>query len=967
MKALPRFHSILQKVVAAQNGEIFDITNDTLQAAFSNGPDAIKAAMLAQVDLLAADWDVPFRPRLALVTGTAHRQEESFYGPTLHHAARFLSVAHPGQILLCQITAHLVREYLPDYVSLLDLGEHRLSDLSSAERLYQLNGPGLPADFPPLKTLNNQLTNLPCQPNVLIGRQAELNTLTDKLRKGDVHLITLTGMGGAGKTRLALQVAAETLGIFPDGVFFVPLDQLIDPSLVASSIASTLSMDLSVNQTAEETLKAYLHSRHILLVLDNFEHLLSAATLVSMLLASCPNLYILATSREALHLRGETEFPVSPLSVPSSAYVQPLEQLTQFASVTLFIQRAQAVRPSFSIDDNSAQAIAEICTYLDGLPLAIELAAARIRMFTPQELLARLEAEPSLQLLSAGPRDLPTRHQSMNKAFEWSYHLLSSAEQALFRHLGVFSGGFTLQAVEAVCFAQDEPVDDVLNLLSSLVDKYLVRRNDDFEEESRFSLLFILRQFALELLQQSGELQDYQAAHCAYFALFAEKIEPKLNSNDQIYWIANLEREHDNLRAALQWSISCRKTDLALRLSSSLVLFWTHRNHLREGRRWLEKTLSLTSTQKAPTDVHIKALRGVAWVERILGDQSAARFYYEQNLELSRKLEDPQEIAMAMGNLGYQIANQGDYTKGSRLLEEGITLLREIGDQIGLAHALNKLAVHAMYQRDFAYAKLLLEECLAIYRSLNNLEGIALTKGSLGSLEFYQGNYDQAMQLLDESYERHKGLGQEYYRIEGLSWLALVHMHKGNLLTARQLYEEVIRGLNEIGAQTLLIDTLEGLAGIASKRGGMHRAAKLFGVAESLRETLVYPVSPADRPILEGLIDETRSRMKKDEYTKAWSEGRKLGQEGMEKVIELALEPDYFPKQRLHGSSPTSLTARETEILRLLAQGLGDVQIAQELTISPRTVNAHITSIFSKLGVHSRSAATRYALDHNLT
>ncbi len=372
--------------------------------------------------------------------------------------------------------------------------------------------------------------------------------------------MTLTGIGGTGKTRLALQAAADLLAAFPDGVFFVPLDQLTDPGLVASTIAQVLSLELSGSQSVEEALQAYLRSRHILLVLDNFEHLLAAASLVSTLLAACPKLKVLVTSREALHLRGEHEFPLEPLPLPDMHQPQTPDQLAQFASVALFIQRAQAVRPDFEVDNASAPAVAEICAFLDGLPLAIELAAARVRLFSPQALLARLKAQPALSMLSGGARDLPARQQTLQNTLEWSYNLLNPAEQALFRRLGVFDGGFTLEAAEEVCYSLDASPGEAFELLTSLVEKSLVRRSEDGAEQPRFSMLFILRQFALEILEHTDELPIYRAAHAAHFLSLAEQAKPVLEVGDPTRWLVILEGEHDNFRAALNWSISNSRT-----------------------------------------------------------------------------------------------------------------------------------------------------------------------------------------------------------------------------------------------------------------------------------------------------------------------------------------------------------------------------------------------------------------------
>jgi predicted ATPase/class 3 adenylate cyclase len=750
--ALPHFRSALQQAVLAQHGEVFNLSNDTLQAAFQNATDAVNAALQAQNALLSIAWDLPLHPRLALLTGSAHRQENEFFGPALHRTARLLSVAHGNQVLLCSITADLARSSLPPDVSLLDLGEHRLADLTHPERLFQLTAPGLPEDFPPLKSLDNQATNLPIQPNPLVGRQPELQSIAQMLRSGEVRLLTLTGIGGTGKTRLALQAAADLLAAFPDGVFFAPLDQVADPALVAFAIAQALSLEQSGNQSIEKSLQTHLRERRTLLVLDNFEHLLPAAALVSELLAACPQLKIMVTSREGLRLRNEREFPVNPLPLPDPLHSPPPDQLAQFASVALFIQRAQAARPDFTLNSATAPAVAEICAFLDGLPLAIELAAARVRMFSPQALLARLKAQPNLQLLSAGPRDQPARQQTLQNTLAWSYNLLNTDEQSLFRRLGVFAGGFTPEAVEAVCYPGGDQSEDIFTELTSLMEKSMLRRSEDGADQNRLSMLFILRQFAVGLLEQAGELPAYRQAHAAYYLTLAEQAEP----DDQIQALSpaqmspeilrRLIAEEENLRAALQYSLTISDPELALRLVNALEQYWGDaRSYFHEASHWTEavitKTRGIKSLRRAKalrtlvySLVHINPLLYASQIEAFIAEaidiytlldsplNACSMLWYRAKFEHStgeRKkaivlLDQCIRDAGILGNkylqaragatLAWILMLEDELDRGRKVAEEGVMLSRELGDPYALDHSIINLAWIAYEQDQIEYA-----------------------------------------------------------------------------------------------------------------------------------------------------------------------------------------------------------------------------------------------------------------------
>jgi predicted ATPase/DNA-binding CsgD family transcriptional regulator/class 3 adenylate cyclase len=963
---LLRFRHILHEVTAAKHGVIFNQYKDIVQAAFPSAPDAMQAALEAQRLLLAEVWDFHLQPRLVLLTGSAQRDGSEFLGQAPHHTGRLLSVANPGQVLLCHITADLMRDSLPEGVTLLDLGEYHLADLTRPERIFQLAASGLEHEFPPLKSFNNWNTNLPSQTDMLVGRQEELISLNQLLRSDGVRLLTLIGIGGTGKTRLALQAAADLLPAFPDGVFFAPLDQLDDPSLVASAVARSLSLDLTGSQPIEDQLKNHLRVQRSLLVLDNFEHLLPATAFVAGLLAACTQLKILVTSREALRLRGEREFPVTPLSLPDPGKPVPVDQLLQFAAVALFIQRAQAVRPDFRVDIATAPAIAEICACLDGLPLAIEIIAARVRLFSPPALLARLKVHPDFQLLSPGARDLPVRQQTLQKAIEWSYNLLNSEEQALFRRLGIFAGGFTIEAVEVVCYSAGELPVHTLETLESLIEKSLVRSSEDESGQIRFSLLFVVRQFAVALLEKVGELNIFYETHAAYYLSLAEQAAPELRANNQPYWLSILERENDNFRAILRWAITDQKAEIGLKLASSFYRFWWQRCYLKEGLGWAEQVLSIPDAQNISPHLYADVLFGASIFTELLGDFTKARLYGEQCLKIRRGLENRRAIAASLESMGQLLYLLGEVTPASQFLEESIHIFREIGDNKGLSDALNTRSLIAMDQGDNMLARSLLEESLKLMQDVEDRYGIGYALSNLGILEMYQGNFHRSKEFFEQGYQIFQDLGNQFQMIITRINIANVLLFQGNLASARSNLEHALIALHKAGTIRGFPEALELLAGVAAYRRNPERAARIFGVCEALRDRLHMTVPDSERILLEPIIMEVRSQMSEADFSKAWSAGRQMLAEGLDQVVVYALEPDEIPGKPSRKSSPAGMTAREAEILRLLAQGLTDIQIAETLFISPRTVNAHLTSIYSKLGVKSRATATRFAVEHGL-
>src|SRR5829696_8319575 len=598
--SMARHDELLRGVMESSGGFVFKTIGDAFCVAFPSAPHALEAALAAQRALLSEEREKtgPLRTRMALHTASAQERGGDYFGPPLNRIARLLSAGHGGQILLSSATKELVRDALPEGASLRALGERRLKDLLRPERVFQLISPELPASYPPLKTLDARMNNLPAQPTPLIGRGRELGEVCDLLRAEGLRVLTLTGPGGIGKTRLGLQVGAELLDEFEEGVFFVALAPITDPALVPSAIAEALGVVEAADQPLEEALKDYLRSKELLVLLDNFEQVLGGAPLVGQLLSACPKLKVLATSRSVLRVYGEQEYPVPPLELPSPGRLPPIDRLSQYEAVRLFIERAKAAKPDFSVTDENAPAVAAICARLDGLPLAIELAAARIKLLTPAAMLERLGSR--LKLLGGGARDLPERQRTLRGTIEWSHALLDEGEQVLFARLAVFSGGRTLEAIEAVCDAKGDLPMDALEGVSSLLDKSLLRQEEGPEGEPRFVMLETIHEYTRERLGASGEAEEVRRLHAEYFLALAEEAEAELSGADQLAYLERLEAEHDNFRAALTWSLE-RASVTALRMAAALARFWEKRSYFSEGSSWLEAAVRLSESVEAAT------------------------------------------------------------------------------------------------------------------------------------------------------------------------------------------------------------------------------------------------------------------------------------------------------------------------------------------------------------------------------
>jgi predicted ATPase/DNA-binding SARP family transcriptional activator len=692
----------------------------------------------------------------------------------------------------------------------------------------------VPRESTPPKTAERRTNNLPVQPTPLVGREREVEEIEGRVRDGKVRLLTLTGPGGTGKTRLALAAGAELLEEFEDGVFFVALATIRDPELVPSAIAGSLGVKESAEQPLIDTLEGHLHRKRLLLILDNFEQVLEGTPFVRRLVGTCPGLKVLVTSRTPLGLYGEQEYAVPPLAVPDPKSLPPLQVLARYGAVRLFVERATAVKADFSVSEENAWAVAEICARLDGLPLAIELAAARVRLLTPQTMLARLSDR--LQLLRGGPRDLPTRQRALRSTIDWSYELLEEEDKVLFGRLSVFAGGRTLEAIEEVCDPEGDL--DALEGVESLVEKNLLRREEDVGGESRFVMLETVHEYAVERLEEGGEAEGIRRTHAEYYLALAEEDNARLRGPYAAEGLERLEVEHDNMRSALQWALKTGEAELALRLGGALWWFWSVRGHYGEGRRWLEQALAMDGRITPGSMAMARA--GVGALARDQGDLDRAEEAAARGLELlaEEATENSGEANLhLLFTLAHVALEREDYSRAAGLFEESLAWSREMGHDWGLASSVMSLATVTHVQGDLDRAIELYEESMELYKKRGDKLGLAWCLDNLGLVMYSLGDLGQAAKLTEDGVAllRELGAGADTaVALSNLGWMVLL---QNDLDRAADLFEESLSLAWESGMKPMVLPTLEGLACVAGARGDAQRAACLWGAAQSLEAT----------------------------------------------------------------------------------------------------------------------------------
>ncbi len=871
----------------------------------------------------------------------------------------------------------------------------------------------LPLDDSPL-----YFQNLPVFLTPLIGREDDLQVVGARLLRPQVRLLTLTGLPGVGKTRLAVELATRMLETFAQGICFVSLAHISDPQLVVPTIGHTLGQHEDGMRPLFECIKTFLHEKQFLLLLDNFEQVVPAAPQLMELISACPQLKLVVTSRAALNVRGEYEFAVPPLAIPDMQSQPSYDALSRVAAIELFVQHVEALKPSFHLTESNAVPIARICTHLGGMPLPIEMAAAGCKLFSPEALLTRIEQ--GLEALSAKRQDAPGRQQDMRSTLNWSYDLLTFEEQALFRQLCIFVKDFTLEAADAISTNPGGFPTSILEGIGSLIDKSLLQQREEERREPRFYFLEIMRGYGLERLAECGELEGCRDAHAAYYLALSEQAEIALSGALQGAWLERLEQEHENLQAALQWLLERHKFEGVMRIAAALHVYWFLSGRLSEGRAFLEQVLEAASEDETQSGsrARARALSVAGSLAMRMHDPLQAIVSLEAGLALFRRLQDQVGITASLQWLGTARHMLGEFEKGIANEEEALRLFLETGDTNNCAEVLLTLGIGAFARGEYGQARKLIEESLALTKAGEVTWVRATDLHYLGYVSYAQGDYTYGCQMSQESLTLFRTLHTPLYVPEVMTILAyglaalgeqasaqawlekalllaregesiedIVHalcglgylaLQQDHLAEAQALFEESVAKMQGRWLvprnKWLIASCLEGLAGIAQAQEQPSRAVQLLAVAHRVRMAYgYYTAFGTEQPFFDRTLTEARTKLGEKNFAAAWTTGQAMTPQQVAVIetaktfpVEVSVIPSVTPQPDPAPDIPDELTTREVEVLRLLALGMTNNQIAEKLVVSTNTVNAHIQSIYRKIDVTSRSAATRFAMEHRL-
>jgi predicted ATPase/class 3 adenylate cyclase len=866
--ALAHHDELVAAAIKSNGGYVFKKMGDAYCAAFPTAPEAVRAAVDAQQALSKVDFSAVngLHVRMGMHTGFAEERNADYFGPAVNRAARLISIGHGGQVLLSGVTRDLAHSDLPTSVSLVHLGSHRLKDLTEAEQVWQLAVDGLPAEFPPLKSLDTVPNNLPIQPTTFCGREHDLEEVKSLLRQH--RLLTLFGSGGVGKTRLALQVGADVLDHYPDGVWLADFGVITDPELVSSVIAKELGMAQVEGRRVDEAIPQWLKRKKLLLILDNCEHVLeTVAGVANAIMRSCPDVRMLATSRQALAVSGEKVLRLASLDVPHKVSDLTPAAAIQFGAVALFVDRASLVDSSFKLNDDNAPIVADICRRLDGIPLAIELAAARVKVLSIPNLAQRLNDR--FKILTGGSRTALPRQKTLTALIDWSYDLLSPQEQALFIRAAIFAGGFSLDAATAVCAGEGLDEIDILDLLSSLTDKSLVVAETSGEQE-RYHLLESTRAYALDKLAAAGERERMARRHGQYFRNLAQEADKRYGTGSTAAWFADVELELDNYRAALEWGLTQgNDAVVGAAIAGALAPLWRRAGLTVEGRYWIEPALERVSATENPQ------IAARLWLAQA-GLHSAKRSCEaaERAVSLYESVSDGHGAAHALSSLAYGLAQMGRLEESSETSMRALTVLREQGDKSGVAGCLRQQASNSAARGAIAEGRDLYAQALALYKGLGNELGAAVILANLAELEFTDGHPEQALRSVSEALEMDPRRGVDTFNMAmSRSNCAAYRIAVGDIDGALTSAREGLSLARQAQQAFLVAYVLQHLALIMALRDQAQSAAKLLGYVDVQLKELGWKREPTEQWGYEKLAAALHEHLSDAEIEKFVAEG----------------------------------------------------------------------------------------------